>query len=259
MPVQKIVETKLFPALFHDRRLHANATLMRIQLQYSPVDTLAGHQRRWGKPKETLRLAIQRLVKCGWAYELPQQDRRSALIVPWMPSDVEKLVAAELEQVRNEVAFIGEWLMKCILFLIVDDRDYRYNVRPAWLNAGDGRGNLEIDYWQRGDRVAIEFQGMQHYRLEPVFHKDKGQFLDQQVRDYVKAGLCIRNGAKYIEISAVELSFEAIVAKIQGILPLRPIPMDGPIVRTLENMCQSYVNSVHRALRRSNDMPPLRR
>lgn len=250
--MHKIFATKLIHALFRDVRLHSTATLVRVQLHHRPINTIVGHARNQNISLPTMRRAIRKLIECGWAYEVQQEDHRSPLIIPWMPPDVEQICMNELELVRGEVGFNGEWYMKCILDLIVDDHDFRDNARPHWLTLGDGSGRLEIDRWYRAAKVAIEFHGTQHYRYDPKFHTSHEAFLEQQVRDNAKIGLFTRQGIRYVEIAATELSFEHVMNSVRGWLPLRPIPTDSPLVRALRNMCHSYVNSIHRAQRRQS-------
>lgn len=59
------------------------------------------------------------------------------------------------------------------------------------------------------------------------------EFQLQQWRDNVKAGICVRNGIKYVEISAKELSFDSIIDKRDGVLPLRPIRKDRPLIQAI--------------------------
>lgn len=248
--MEKIVRSTLMPELYLDTRLHPTAGFVRVQLQNIRIDTLNGHAQRLTFRKETLRRAIRRLIECGWAYEHPGDDSRSPLIVPWMPPDVERMIVNELIKVRREVGPAGEWLMKCILYVAVDEHDFRDNVRPEWFTLGVGRGRFEMDRWFRRANVAVEFHGMQHYQYDPKFHKSREEFAEQQVRDNAKVGLCARRGIRYVEIPAPELGFAKVVNRVEDLLPLRPVRMDSPLVVTLDDLCRSYVNTVRRAQRR---------
>lgn len=244
--MHKIFETIVLPELLRDVRLTSGAVAMWMRMHSSPVDTLAGYRRKTPLGRETLRRAVRTLVAAQWAFEVPSRDRRSPLIVSWMPPSVEEMVVHELRRVRGEVGLVGEWLLQCILYIVADERDVRYNARPHWFTLGAGSGPLEIDIWFRQRQVAIEFQGMHHYEFEPGFHSSFQQFVDQKMRDHIKAGLCLRHGTHYIEIPAADLGFEFVIDKIAGVLPLRPFPEESPVVRALREMCASYVNMVNR-------------
>ncbi len=116
-------------------------------------------------PRETLRRSIRRLVQLDWAYEVPRAGKVRPMIDRSMPLSVEQAVADELARVRRNVPNLGEWLMKCMFDMIVDDDDYHDNARPPWLVSGVGGGRMEIDRWYRSAEVALEFQGPQHYRV----------------------------------------------------------------------------------------------
>lgn len=248
MTLRQIIQSVVIPELFRDVRLHQTAVLVWTRLYWSPVDTVAEHVKKLGLAPETLRRAVRTLIENEWAVEFHREGLRSPLIVPWMPPHVERMVVHEMRDVRREVGRVGEWTLECILCLAVDDRDFRRNVRPEWFTLGVGEGRMEIDFWFRRRRVAIEFQGRQHYEYEPEMHENRREFMEQQRRDNIKAGLCLRHGIHYIEIPAHELSIDYVREKVQGVLPLRPFPGDSPVVRAINEMCLSYVNTVHRKI-----------
>jgi hypothetical protein len=64
-------------------------------------------------------------------------------------------------------------------------------IRPKWLiNNCTGR-SLELDGFY--NKIAIEYNGMQHYKFVPYFHKTYNEFKQQLYRDKLKKELCIRN------------------------------------------------------------------
>lgn len=144
--MQKIFESVVLPALFGDVRLNRAAQLVWLRMHFSPVNTLSGHVKAMGVPKETLRRAVRMLIENQWAMEFRREGSRSPVIVPWMPPAVERMVVSELREVRGEVGRVGEWNLECILYLTVDDRDVRRNARPEWFTLGVGDGRMEIDF-----------------------------------------------------------------------------------------------------------------
>lgn len=248
--MHKIIDTVLFAELFNDMRLNSTDALVWLKLYRHRVNTISGHLRTINFARETFRRSVRKLTELGWAYTVESANSRSLLVVPSIPPSAENLMIRELERVRNEIAFVGEWLMKCILDLVVDDHDFRDNARPAWLVSGDGSGRFELDRWYRSAKVAFEFQGSQHYQPDTSLHAGINEFQQQQWRDNLKAGICARQGIRYVEIPANELGVDFMLAKLTGLLPLRPIQTDRPLIKAIANMCLSYVNVVNREERR---------
>ena len=75
-----------------------------------------------------------------------------------------------------------------------------YKIRPDFLkNESTGR-NLEIDLFNKEMMLAVEIQGVQHYKFSPKFHLTEKHFHEQQQRDQMKAHKCRQNGIRLIEI-----------------------------------------------------------
>ena len=61
--------------------------------------------------------------------------------------------------------------------------------RPKWLK------RLELDCYNEELKIALEYNGMQHYEFVPYFHKNKIEnFYKQQERDSLKIELCKNKG-----------------------------------------------------------------
>jgi hypothetical protein len=71
--------------------------------------------------------------------------------------------------------------------------------RPDFLKRGNGR-NLELDGWNKDLKLAFEYQGVQHYKFWPRFHRSMKDFEDQLQRDREKRELCLRAGVRVVEI-----------------------------------------------------------
>ena len=79
-------------------------------------------------------------------------------------------------------------------------RPVQRNIRPDCLrNPATGR-NLELDVYDDVEKIGVEYQGIQHYRFTPRFHRDEMDFLHQQERDELKRQLCLTAGIKLIEV-----------------------------------------------------------
>ena len=74
--------------------------------------------------------------------------------------------------------------------------------RPNFLNnpVTGGRFNLELDCYEESLQLACEYNGEQHYKYIPYFHKNKEAFLNQKYRDDMKRRLCRENKTNLIEV-----------------------------------------------------------
>lgn len=77
-----------------------------------------------------------------------------------------------------------------------------HKARPDFLRnpVTGGNFNLELDCFDPQLRIAVEYNGVQHYRYVPFFHKNKEAFLNQKYRDDMKRRICKENGIILIEV-----------------------------------------------------------
>jgi len=75
-------------------------------------------------------------------------------------------------------------------------------VRPDILRnpVTGGIKNLELDCYNDEMKLAIEYNGQQHYKYIPYFHKNNEAFLNQKYRDFMKKTLCEKHGITLIEV-----------------------------------------------------------
>lgn len=194
-----------------------------------------------GMPYSTVRRCIHELKRFDWVYSFRDATSGAAVYVPYMPLEVERVVAAQAEQYFDIVSYRGEQLMKAVLDIVVDDDDFMDNVRPAWTALGPGDTPLEFDRIYPEWRVAIEFQGRQHYE-EVTFPDGKSDLKRQQALDGRKALACLRQQFTLVEIADIELSYETLVTKLDGLLPLISPLTTRPLFRTLNNLCHEHAN-----------------
>lgn len=247
--LRRILDDSLPRLIIGDQRLTRTAKLVYLSLRHLPKNTIAQNAAALNMPYETVRGAVQQLIETGWAYRCRQSSTGRVIVVTWMPKDVERDLARQVELRSGLVANKGEWTMKAYLDLYVDDRDYEDNARPQWAVSGDGSGRSEIDRWYKGARVAIEFQGRQHYEIVTFSDGRSSNLEAQRMRDGLKALLCLRQGITFVEIPATELSYETIVGKLEGHLPLIPPLVDRPLFQCLQNLSHSYVNAARQGKR----------
>lgn len=60
--------------------------------------------------------------------------------------------------------------------------------------------NLELDCYNPQLKIALEYNGIQHYKHTPYFHKNKEAFYNQCYRDDMKRRLCKENDILLIEV-----------------------------------------------------------
>lgn len=60
--------------------------------------------------------------------------------------------------------------------------------------------NLELDCFNPEYKLAVEYNGIQHYKFTPYFHKSNEHFLNQKYRDFMKRTLCKQAGITLIEV-----------------------------------------------------------
>lgn len=74
--------------------------------------------------------------------------------------------------------------------------------RPDFLRneVTGGTHNLELDCYNDGLKLAVEYQGRQHYEYVKFFHKNNEHFLNQKYRDDMKRRICKENKINLIEV-----------------------------------------------------------
>lgn len=70
---------------------------------------------------------------------------------------------------------------------------------PNWLKSQYGN-KMHLDGYNQELKIAFEYQGSQHYKFTPYFHKIKEQFKKIQEYDQLKEDLCKKYGVTLIKI-----------------------------------------------------------
>ncbi len=73
-------------------------------------------------------------------------------------------------------------------------------IRPDWLKYKKG-WNLEIDLFNKDLNLCVEYQGAQHTKYIPFFHKTFQDFIDQKDRDIFKKNEIEKKGFIFIQVS----------------------------------------------------------
>lgn len=70
--------------------------------------------------------------------------------------------------------------------------------RPNFLKNPITKSNLELDCFSDKLKLALEYNGKQHYEFCSTFHSNKQDFYNQKYRDEIKKRLCMKNGIDLI-------------------------------------------------------------
>jgi hypothetical protein len=79
----------------------------------------------------------------------------------------------------------------CKVFEEFLGREVLTNIRPDFLKNPKTKRNLELDMYDPITKIAVEYNGAQHYQNIPAFGNN---FTEQQERDILKRKLCEDNG-----------------------------------------------------------------
>lgn len=99
---------------------------------------------------------------------------------------------------------IGEKLCFQIMndVLIFNEKSIGYykfeKIRPKWLRCSYSNSPLELDMFNEELKIAVEFNGEQHYKFIPYFHRTEDNFNKQLLRDTEKKEKCRRLGITLI-------------------------------------------------------------
>jgi hypothetical protein len=74
--------------------------------------------------------------------------------------------------------------------------------RPDFLRnpVTGGNFNLELDCYNAELGLAVEYNGQQHYKYIPYFHRNKDHFMTQKYRDDMKRRICREQNIVLIEV-----------------------------------------------------------
>lgn len=125
-----------------------------------------------------------------------------------------------------------ELAIKWLSLYIKRQPDYT-NYRPNWLNG------LELDaYWER-EKIALEFQGDQHY--VPLFGQE--DLYKQRYNDKCKRKLCEDIGITLVQIDACDLYFAAMNKRIKTVFGKKGRPKIKHNVRMTDEFNRLEMNS----------------
>lgn len=92
------------------------------------------------------------------------------------------------------------------------------SIWPDWLRNPETGETLELDCYNEELRIAVEYNGEQHYKWPNFTNQTYTQFLNQVRRDKLKRELCDKNGV-YLIVVPYKVSHEKIPEYITSYLP----------------------------------------
>lgn len=196
----------------------------------------------------TLRAAIARLHHAGWLWIPAGAETGGRTYKPHDPHLALRDTALEQLKFRlKRLDYVGEALMQAMLTECVMDTEFQDNARLSLITNPLTGEPLEFDRWYPGPKVAIEYNGRQHYETTEEF-PDPEAVLRQQARDLIKDALARRHGITLITVDEPELTFAQLIAKVTGVLPIRALRQEDPIVRYLQRESEKHLRRYARWL-----------
>lgn len=92
------------------------------------------------------------------------------------------------------------------------------SIRPKWLQNPETGYNLELDCYNDDLKIAVEYNGEQHYKWPNFTNQTYEQFINQVRRDDLKFKLCNRNGV-YLIVVPYNIPHDKISSYIVNHLP----------------------------------------
>jgi hypothetical protein len=86
-------------------------------------------------------------------------------------------------------------------------------VRPDFLENTVTGHNLELDCYNDDLKLAVEYNGRQHYEFTPRFQANKEAFYNQRYRDELKKIWCREHGITLLTVPYTEKDIEYFLAK----------------------------------------------
>lgn len=190
---------------------------------------------------KTVRRAIHALVQDDW---LNTWQKRKSQMAPYeftLDTPSAKYCREQIEVTKMRLSRSGghgEAIAMAMVRLVVESSECWANTRPGWLVNPETKELMEIDICFPEHRLAVEFNGPQHYH--PTSFASAEDVAKQQNRDKVKAEILREKGFHLVVLTADDLSIDAVINKLQGLVPLRNLRWYGQLVDYLNYVGECY-------------------
>jgi len=195
-----------------------------------------------GMSVKTVRLAINTLKEHYWLKIWQEKDNQIA------PYHYE-LGIASISYTKKQIDVTnmrlsregghGEAIAMAMVQLVIQPSECLANCRPDWLVNPETNELMELDIWFPAYKLAVEFNGPQHYQATPFASAE--EVARQQKRDALKARILRKKGINLVVLTAEDLAVDVVVKKLQGLAPLRDLYWYRQLVEYL-----NYVGSCYR-------------
>ncbi len=142
----------------------------------------------WGGKNEYEFIGVKPLQSPDLA-ELFYKDPKESYI----ESPETLLISKELKSSKGE-EIVADVLEKIL------GRKIERNIRPRFLENPETGKCLEIDCFDPQYKIAVEYNGIQHYKFPSPFHQTEEEFKNQLYRDRLKKKLCDDNNVYLIPV-----------------------------------------------------------
>jgi hypothetical protein len=113
-----------------------------------------------------------------------------------------------MEEIQKKQS-IGEQLCMTIIKELYPNNKF-IKMRPDWLKNPNTGWNMELNIYCDELKIAIEYNGKQHYEYVEYFHRNEINFNKQRERDVLKNELCEKNDIKLITVPHTCNTYEKI-------------------------------------------------
>ena len=145
MSFRQHIQSVVPNALVRDKRLCDLCIRIYLTLQGNRFSSIEELAKAIGACRARTAKAMATLVDRGWAFCVDGGNRRRKAIATAWPVSVEAAIAALIADDKENVVFLGQWLMWDWLDVLVDALDYLDNSRPDWLRNADTGYRMELD------------------------------------------------------------------------------------------------------------------
>lgn len=99
---------------------------------------------------------------------------------------------------KKNIGFVSKGETECKRVIETITGQSFVKSRPLFLKNEITNGVLELDCFNAELKLAVEYNGEQHYKYIPHFHATKEHFYNLKYRDELKKKLCQEHGVKLI-------------------------------------------------------------
>lgn len=123
---------------------------------------------------------------------LEYKDSNTKLIIECQEKHIFNLIPRQIKQnwCSHCNIHVGELISKCAIEFLLNDTFNK--IKPVWLKS-DNNTLLELDSYNDKLKIAIEYNGIQHYKNIKHFYKTDNDFIKRQEYDKIKVDKCKEN------------------------------------------------------------------